>query len=69
MNSTPWDLTIKLLPYFSFDLFIQQFGEEFYNAAAKQTELQGAMEIGLLRETVTQLKDISTIHRADSHRC
>jgi hypothetical protein len=50
----------KTLAIFSFDLFIQQFGEEFYTAAAKQTELQGAMEIGLLRETVTQLKDIST---------
>ncbi len=48
------------LIYFDFDTFISEFGEAFYIAAAKRTELQGTIEIGLLRSSLDHLGKINT---------
>ncbi len=49
----------ETLIYFDFETFIVLFCESFYDSAAKQPELQGAIQIGLLRKVVDQIKDIS----------
>jgi hypothetical protein len=56
-NQSDFDETT--LQFFSFDTFIVKFGEAFYSAAAKQSELQGGIEIGLLRSTVDQLTNVT----------
>ncbi len=48
------------LASFSFDTFIVAFGEAFYSAAAKQDELQGGIEIQLLRSNLDRLGKISS---------
>jgi hypothetical protein len=46
--------------YFTrFEIFITCLFEEFYVAASMQSELQGAIQIGLLRSAVEDLKSIS----------